>query len=86
MEAALFRSECILGRLFYERVVGVLATVVAVVYIGGFARSWGPVTLVFLAQMLPNSIESKALPIAVVPNGSLSGSPGRSRFWAATRG
>jgi SP family xylose:H+ symportor-like MFS transporter len=43
-----------------------LAGIVAVViYIGGFAMSWGPVTWVLLSEIFPNSIKGKAMSIAV---------------------
>ncbi len=43
-----------------------LAAIVAVViYIGGFAMSWGPVTWVLLSEIFPNSIKGKAMSIAV---------------------
>lgn len=36
-----------------------------IVYIAGFAMSWGPVTWVLLAEIFPNSIKGKAMAIAV---------------------
>jgi SP family xylose:H+ symportor-like MFS transporter len=39
--------------------------VAVVVYIAGFALSWGPVAWVMLAEMFPNSIKGKALGLAV---------------------
>jgi MFS transporter, SP family, xylose:H+ symportor len=54
-----------LGCLFNSQAVGVGALVAVVVYIAGFAFSWGPVTWVLLAEMFPNSIKGKGLGIAV---------------------
>jgi MFS transporter, SP family, xylose:H+ symportor len=54
-----------LGFLFQAKAVGIAALIVVVVYIAGFALSWGPVTWVLLSEMFPNSIKSKALAIAV---------------------
>ena len=54
-----------LGCLFNARAVGLGALVAVVVYIGGFAFSWGPVVWVLLAEMFPNSIKSKGLGLAV---------------------
>jgi SP family xylose:H+ symportor-like MFS transporter len=54
-----------LGCLFDVKVVGLGALISVVVYIGGFAFSWGPVTWVLLAEMFPNSIKGKGLGLAV---------------------
>jgi SP family xylose:H+ symportor-like MFS transporter len=54
-----------LGCLFNAKAVGLGALVAVVVYIGGFAFSWGPVAWVLLAEMFPNSIKGKALGLAV---------------------
>ncbi|HZO23758.1 MAG TPA: D-xylose transporter XylE [Steroidobacteraceae bacterium] len=54
-----------LGCLFSAQSVGLAALVAVVVYIGGFALSWGPVVWVLLAEMFPNSIKGKAMGIAV---------------------
>jgi SP family xylose:H+ symportor-like MFS transporter len=54
-----------LGCLFNAQAVGLSALVAVVVYIAGFAFSWGPVTWVLLAEMFPNSIKGRALAIAV---------------------
>ena len=35
------------------------------VYVAAFALSWGPVTWVLLAEIFPNDIRNKAMPIAV---------------------
>jgi SP family xylose:H+ symportor-like MFS transporter len=54
-----------LGCLFNAHAVGLGALVAVVVYIGGFAFSWGPVAWVLLAEMFPNSIKGKGLGLAV---------------------
>ena len=54
-----------LGFLFQAKAVGIAALIAVVVYIAGFALSWGPVTWVLLSEMFPNSIKNKALAIAV---------------------
>jgi len=55
----------VLGFLFNAKAVGVGALVAVVVYIAGFALSWGPVTWVLLSEMFPNAIKNRALAIAV---------------------
>jgi SP family xylose:H+ symportor-like MFS transporter len=42
-----------------------IAISAVVVYIAGFAMSWGPVTWVLLSEIFPNSIKGKAMAIAV---------------------
>jgi len=42
-----------------------VAVLAVVVYIAGFAMSWGPVTWVLLSEIFPNSIKGKAMAIAV---------------------
>jgi MFS transporter, SP family, xylose:H+ symportor len=54
-----------LGCLFDAKAVGLGALIAVVVYIGGFALSWGPVAWVMLSEMFPNSIKGKAMGIAV---------------------
>jgi SP family xylose:H+ symportor-like MFS transporter len=54
-----------LGCLFSARSVGLGALIAVVVYIAGFALSWGPVAWVMLSEMFPNSIKSKAMGLAV---------------------
>jgi SP family xylose:H+ symportor-like MFS transporter len=54
-----------LGFLFNAKAVGFGALIAVVLYIAGFALSWGPVVWVLLAEMFPNSIKGKALTIAV---------------------
>jgi MFS transporter, SP family, xylose:H+ symportor len=61
MAAAMFA----LGSLFYLQTIGLLALAAVVLYIAGFALSWGPVTWVMLSEIYPNAIKSRALAIAV---------------------
>jgi SP family xylose:H+ symportor-like MFS transporter len=58
-------SMITLGFLFSSAHVGTAALVAVVVYIGGFALSWGPVVWVLLSEIFPNAIKSKAMAIAV---------------------
>jgi SP family xylose:H+ symportor-like MFS transporter len=44
---------------------GIAALVLMLVYIAGFALSWGPVTWVLLSEIFPNQIRGKAMAIAV---------------------
>ena len=54
-----------LGFLFQAHAVGLGALCAVVLYIAGFALSWGPVTWVLLAEMFPNAIKNRAMAIAV---------------------
>jgi SP family xylose:H+ symportor-like MFS transporter len=54
-----------LGFLFYTGNVGLPALVAAVLYIAGFALSWGPVVWVLLSEIFPNAIKAQAMAIAV---------------------
>jgi len=54
-----------LGFLFDAKAVGFGALIAVVLYIAGFALSWGPVVWVLLSEMFPNSVKGKALTIAV---------------------
>lgn len=54
-----------LGFQFQANAVGIGPLIAAIVYIAGFALSWGPVTWVLLAEMFPNAIKGKAMAIAV---------------------
>jgi MFS transporter, SP family, xylose:H+ symportor len=54
-----------LAILFRVNALGLFALVAMLVYIAGFAMSWGPVTWVLLSEMFPNSIRSKAMALAV---------------------
>jgi SP family xylose:H+ symportor-like MFS transporter len=48
-----------------SRNASLLAIVAVVVYIAGFAMSWGPVTWVLLSEIFPNSVKGKTMSIAV---------------------
>ncbi len=54
-----------LGCLFNAKIVGLAALIAVVVYIAGFALSWGPVAWVMLSEMFPNAIKGKAMGLAV---------------------
>ena len=54
-----------LGFQFQANATGTGPLIAAIVYIAGFALSWGPVTWVLLAEMFPNAIKGKAMSIAV---------------------
>jgi MFS transporter, SP family, xylose:H+ symportor len=54
-----------LGCLFSAHTVGLGALVAVVLYIAGFALSWGPVAWVMLSEMFPNAIKGKAMGLAV---------------------
>ncbi len=54
-----------LGTLFDIHEVGKWAVVASVVYICGFAMSWGPCVWVLLSEIYPNAIKGKAMAIAV---------------------
>jgi len=54
-----------LGFQFKANAEGTGPLLAALTYIAGFAMSWGPVTWVLLSEMFPNSIKSRAMPIAV---------------------
>ena len=54
-----------LGFQFQANATGTGPLVAAIVYIAGFALSWGPVTWVMLSEMFPNAIKGKAMSIAV---------------------
>ncbi|HVJ54735.1 MAG TPA: D-xylose transporter XylE [Aliidongia sp.] len=54
-----------LGLLFSLKSQGLLALICVVVYVVGFAMSWGPVVWVLLSEIFPGPIRGKALAIAV---------------------
>jgi MFS transporter, SP family, xylose:H+ symportor len=54
-----------LGFQFQANAMGTGPLIAAIVYIAGFALSWGPVTWVMLSEMFPNAIKNKAMAIAV---------------------
>ncbi len=63
--AIMAASMFVLGMLFYLHAVGFWAVVAVVVYIAGFALSWGPVVWVLLSEIFPNSIKGKAMSFAI---------------------
>ncbi len=54
-----------LGGAFALQVKGTAALLCMLLYIAGFAVSWGPVTWVLLSEIFPNQIRSKAMAVAV---------------------
>ena len=54
-----------LGTSFAAKAVGLFSLVCMLVYVAGFAMSWGPVTWVLLSEMFPNKIRGRAMAIAV---------------------
>ncbi|MEA1652461.1 D-xylose transporter XylE [Nitrospirillum sp. BR 11164] len=58
-------SMLALGTIFATGQAGLAALAAMLVYIAGFAFSWGPVVWILLAEMFPNAIKGKALGIAV---------------------
>jgi SP family xylose:H+ symportor-like MFS transporter len=54
-----------LGLLFGLKSQGALALVFVIVYIIGFAMSWGPVVWVLLSEMFPGAIRGKVMALAV---------------------
>ena len=58
-------SMVVLGFQFQANATGNGPLAAAIVYIAGFALSWGPVTWVLLAEMFPNAIKGKAMSLAV---------------------
>lgn len=58
-------SMLALGGLFHSNQLGVLSLLMVIVYIAGFALSWGPIVWVMLAEIFPNAIKGKAMSLAV---------------------
>lgn len=54
-----------LGGAFYSQSMGVFALICMLIYVAGFAMSWGPVTWVLLSEIFPNKIRGKAMAVAV---------------------
>lgn len=54
-----------LGFLFSSGNMGLAALIAVMVYIAGFALSWGPVVWVLLAEIFPNPVKGKAMALAV---------------------
>lgn len=55
----------LLGVTFQSKSMGILALLCMLLYVAGFAMSWGPVTWVLLSEIFPNKIRGKAMAIAV---------------------
>jgi MFS transporter, SP family, xylose:H+ symportor len=55
-----------LGAAFTLQIKGVTALLCMLLYIAGFAVSWGPVVWVLLSEIFPNQIRGKAMAVAVV--------------------
>jgi SP family xylose:H+ symportor-like MFS transporter len=49
-------SMAAIGFTFYAERMGIMALIFILVYIAGFAMSWGPVMWVVLSEIFPNSI------------------------------
>lgn len=54
-----------LGFVFFAKASGTLALICMMVYVAGFAMSWGPITWVLLSEIFPNKIRGRAMAIAV---------------------
>jgi SP family xylose:H+ symportor-like MFS transporter len=54
-----------LGGAFALQIKGVTALLCMLLYIAGFAVSWGPVVWVLLSEIFPNQIRGKAMAVAV---------------------
>jgi SP family xylose:H+ symportor-like MFS transporter len=54
-----------LGGAFAFQIKGVLALLCMLLYIAGFAVSWGPVVWVLLSEIFPNQVRGKAMAVAV---------------------
>jgi SP family xylose:H+ symportor-like MFS transporter len=66
---ALIMSICMLslGISFFTRHTGIFALLFMLLYIAGFAMSWGPVTWVILSEIFPNSIRgAMSVPVAAL--------------------
>ncbi|MBJ2127264.1 D-xylose transporter XylE [Flavobacterium sp. IB48] len=55
----------LLGVSFQSKSMGIFALLCMLLYVAGFAMSWGPVTWVLLSEIFPNKIRGKAMAIAV---------------------
>lgn len=54
-----------IGTAFFTDSLGIFALICMLIYVAGFAMSWGPVTWVLLSEMFPNNVRGKALAVAV---------------------
>jgi SP family xylose:H+ symportor-like MFS transporter len=60
-------SMLLLGIAFYLKQTGIFALFFMLLYIAGFAMSWGPVTWVILSEIFPNSIRgAMSVPVAAL--------------------
>jgi SP family xylose:H+ symportor-like MFS transporter len=55
-----------LGTGFMIQAKGIISLLCMLLYIAGFAVSWGPVVWVLLSEIFPNQIRGKAMAVAVV--------------------
>jgi SP family xylose:H+ symportor-like MFS transporter len=55
----------VLGCAFAMQIKGVMALLCMLLYIAGFAVSWGPVVWVLLSEIFPNQVRGKAMAVAV---------------------
>ena len=58
-------SMLTLGALFSAHRMGALSLCMVILYIAGFALSWGPIVWVMLSEIFPNSIKARGMAIAV---------------------
>ena len=54
-----------LGTTFFLQKMGIGSLICMLVYIAGFAMSWGPVVWILLSEIFPNKIRGKAMALAV---------------------
>jgi SP family xylose:H+ symportor-like MFS transporter len=54
-----------LGGVFHAQALGPMALLAMILYVAGFAMSWGPVVWVLLSEIYPNPIKGQALALAV---------------------
>jgi len=54
-----------LGAAFQLQNLGLTALLSILVYVAGFAMSWGPVVWALLSEMFPNAIKGQAMALAV---------------------
>ncbi len=54
-----------MGYMFQSHTEGTTLLAAAMLYVAGFALSWGPVVWVMLSELFPNSIKGRAMGIAV---------------------
>jgi SP family xylose:H+ symportor-like MFS transporter len=55
----------VLGTAFFYHKTGIFALICMLIYVAGFAMSWGPVTWVLLSEIFPNKIRGRAMAVAV---------------------